>query len=109
MDNTKNMKALFIIVNVGFTEDVLKLARELGVRGVTILSARGEGSHHKSIMGVTVDVEKDLVFCIVEAELAEKVMEAVKDNAGVDTQAHGVCFTLPVDKTVGIVKTETES
>ena len=110
MENTATMKALFIIVNVGFTDDVLVLAREHGVRGATILSARGESSHHESILGVTVDVEKDLVFCIVEADIAKKVMAAVKEKAGVETRAHGVCFTLPVDKTVGIAKVaETET
>ena len=104
MEETVNMKALFIIVNVGFTEDVLTLAREMGVRGATILSARGESSHHESILGVTIDAEKDMVLCIVDAEIAEKVMAAVKEKAGVKTPAHGVCFTMPVDKTVGIIK-----
>ena len=104
MDNDESMKALFIIVNVGFTDDVLKLARDLGVRGATILPARGESSHHESILGVTIDVEKDLVFCIVEDDVAGNVMAAIKEQAGINTPAHGVCFTLPVDKTVGIVK-----
>ena len=104
MDNTANMKALFIIVNAGFTDDVLEMARELGVRGATILSARGESSHHESILGVTIDVEKDLVFCIVDGDIAKKVMDAVKEKFGIDTQTHGVCFTLPVEKTMGIIK-----
>jgi len=105
MEDTTNMKALFIIVNVGYTEDVLVLTRDLGVSGATIMSARGESSRHESIMGITVDVEKDLVFCVVEPETAEEVMAAVKEKVGVDTPAHGVCFTLPVDKAVGLRKT----
>ena len=105
MDSIANMKALFIVVNVGFTEEVLALAREMGVRGATIMGARGESTYHESILGVTVDVEKDMVMCIVDNEIAEKVITVVGEKAGVDTPAHAVCFTLPVDKTVVIEKT----
>ena len=108
MDGHIDMKALFIVVNVGFTDEVLEMIRELGVRGATILNARGESAHHESFMGITIDEEKDMVMCIVGKEIAEKAMRAVKKNAGVATPAHGVCFTLPVEKTVGITVPTTQ-
>jgi len=96
------MKALFMVVNAGFAEDVIEVAREVGVKGATILNARGEGSHHESFFGITLDTEKDMVFCITEEETADKAMEAVKEKAGVKTPAHCICFTMPIDKTVGL-------
>ena len=36
-----NHEVIFAIVNAGFAEDVMDVARELGVRGGTILNARG--------------------------------------------------------------------
>ena len=38
---TNNHEVIFAIVNSGFAEDVMEVAREQGVRGGTILSARG--------------------------------------------------------------------
>ena len=38
---TNNHEVIFAIVNSGYAEDVMDIARELGVRGGTILDARG--------------------------------------------------------------------
>ena len=38
---TENHEVIFAIVNSGFAEDVMDVAREQGVRGGTILNARG--------------------------------------------------------------------
>ena len=38
---TENHEVIFAIVNAGFAEDVMDVAREQGVRGGTILNARG--------------------------------------------------------------------
>jgi len=101
MEN-KHLKALFMVVNAGFAEDVIEIAREEGVKGATIFNARGEGSHHESFLGITVDTEKEMVFCITDEHTAEKAMESVKDKAGIKTAAHCICFTMPVEKTVGL-------
>jgi nitrogen regulatory protein PII len=101
MPSTKN-KALFIIVNAGFAESVLDLARELGLKGATIMNARGEGLHHESFMGITVDTEKEIILAVTDEETAAKVMETVKEQMGVKTPAHSVCFLMPVESVVGI-------
>ena len=38
---TNDHEVIFAIVNSGYAEDVMDIARELGVRGGTILNARG--------------------------------------------------------------------
>ena len=38
---TENYEVIFAIVNAGFVEDVMDVARENGARGGTILNARG--------------------------------------------------------------------
>lgn len=38
---TNEHEVIFAIVNSGFAEDVMEVAREQGVRGGTILNARG--------------------------------------------------------------------
>lgn len=94
----ENMKALFIIVNAGFAEEIVDIGRTEGAGGATILNARGEGMKPQTIMGITVDSEKEMVLSVVDEKTAVKIMDAVKKKAGIGTPAHGVCFFMPVDK-----------
>lgn len=96
------MKLLFIVVNAGFAEDVIEIARESGLRGATILNARGEGVHHESFMGITVDTEKEMILSIIEENTGLKVMEALKEKVGVYTPAHSICFLMPIEKITGL-------
>lgn len=96
------MRALYIIVNMGFANEVIDLMREAGAKGATIQNARGAGAFHGTVLGITVDHQKEIIVAVVESETANKVMALVKERAGAGTPAHSVCFTVPVDKTVGI-------
>ena len=92
-----NMRALFIITNAGFSDEIIGLARECGARGATVLTARGIGLNVKEIMGISVDREREIVISVVDVDTAEKIMAAVKEKAGISSTAHGVCFSLPID------------
>ena len=94
-----NLKALYIIVNAGFSSQIVEITRECGATGATILNARGSVAKPQTILGITIDSEKEIVLSIVKEEVANKIMEAVKENAGVGTPAHGLCFYLPVEAT----------
>ena len=98
MVQTGNTKALFIIVNAGHADDVIEIARSEGAGGATILNARGECSRHEVFMGITVDEEKEMIICLVDEPIDEKVMTAIKEKAGIKTAAHSICFTMPVEK-----------
>ena len=102
MENRTDMKALFMVVNAGFAEEVMEIARETGIKGATIMNARGEGASHESFMGIVVDTEKEMILCIADDETAKLAMAAVKEKAGIQTPAHGICFTMPVDQVLGI-------
>ncbi len=93
----KELKALYVIVNAGFSSEIVDIARELGAGGATILNARGSAAKPKTILGITIDTEKEIVLSVVEKDIALRIMEAVKERAGVGTQAHGLCFFMPVD------------
>lgn len=102
MEYKTNMKSLFIIVNAGFSSDVIDIAREAGAKGATIINARGESASHHMFMGITVDSEREVILTLVEAEVAEKVMAALSAKTGHQSPAHCVCFTLPVESMIGI-------
>ncbi len=92
-----NLKALYVIVNAGFSSQITDIARGLGAKGATILNARGSVSNPKTILGITIDTEKEILLTVVEEELAQKIIEKIKETAGVGTPAHGLCFYMPVE------------
>ena len=51
----------------------------------------------KTILGITIDTEKEIVLSVVEKDVALRIAEAIKEKAGVGTAAHGLCFFLPVE------------
>ncbi len=93
----KELKALYVIVNAGFASEIVDIAREFGAGGATIFNARGSAAKPKTILGITIDSEKEIVLSVVEKDIAVKIMEAVKERAGVGTSAHGLCFFMPVE------------
>ena len=95
----KNLKALYVIVNAGFSSQIVDIARECGSTGATIINARGSYQKPQTILGITIDSEKEIVLSVVEEEVANKIMEAVKEKAGVGTSAHGLCYYMPVEMT----------
>ncbi len=94
----KELKALYVIVNAGFASEIVDIARAEGAGGATILNARGSAAKPKTILGITIDTEKEIVLSVVEAEVACKIVEAVKTKAGIGTPAHGLCFYMPVEQ-----------
>jgi len=86
--------------------DNLRAGRKAGVKGMTILNARGEGLHHESFMGITVDTEKEMILFITDKAASEKAMAAIKKKAGIRTPAHSICLTMPVEKVVGVITYE---
>ncbi len=93
----KELKALYIIVNAGFSSEIVDIVREQGAGGATILNARGSAGKPQTILGITIDTEKEIILSIVEKDVALKIMDGVKEKAGAGTPAHGLCFFMPVE------------
>lgn len=103
----KELKALYVIVNAGFADQIVTIARSVGSTGATIMNARGSVSNPKTIFGITIDTEKEIIVSVVEKDTALRIMEQVKEKAGISTPAHGLCFFLPVEmSTLDINKTD---
>ena len=73
------------------------ISRSLGATGATIINARGSVAKPKTILGITIDTEKEIVLSVVEKGVAMKIVEAIKEKAGVGTSAHGLCFFMPIE------------
>lgn len=109
MEKNSNMKALYIIVNAGFADEVVEMAREAGAGGATIINARGTGAVHKAILGISIEAEKEMILSLVDGSTADKIIAVVKEKAGLKSPANGICFVMPVEKTIGVNELKAQS
>ena len=101
---TDNHEVIFAIVNSGYAEDVMDVARQQGVRGGTILNARGVVNEDAAaFFGITLHADKEILMMVVEKDIRDQVLKKAK----------GIAFSLPVSDVAGLAakvepKTENE-
>lgn len=106
--NNSNMKALYIVVNAGFAEQVVDFIRSKGSLGATIINARGISTLQKEILGISTDSDKEMILTVTDTATAHLIMKDVKEHSGFRSLAQGICFALPVTRTVGVSPTLAE-
>ena len=102
---TNNHEVIFAIVNAGFAEDVMEVAREHGARGGTILSGRGVAREEATaFFGIPLHSEKEILMMVVEKDVKNNILNAIYKEMGMGKPAQGIAFTLPVSDVAGLVK-----
>ena len=100
---TNDHEVIFAIVNSGFAEDVMDVAREQGVRGGTILNARGVVNEDAAaFFGITLHADKEILMMVVEKDIRDKVLNAIYKEMGMAKKAKGIAFSLPVSDVAGL-------
>ena len=100
---TDNHEVIFAIVNEGYAEEVMDIAREQGVRGGTILNARGVAKEDAAaFFGITLHAEKEILMMVVEKDIRDDVLNAIYKQMGMAKAAQGIAFSLPVSDVAGL-------
>ncbi len=104
---TNNHEVIFAIVNTGYAEDAMHVAREEGARGGTIISGRGVAREQEAtFFGITIHAEKEILMMVVEKDIREKVLHALYKQMGMGQKAQGIVFALPVSDVAGLATSE---
>lgn len=99
----KQMELIVAICEKGHTETVMDAARSAGARGGTVIHAKGTGSKYTSkFFGISIAEEKEMIYIVSSQENKKDIMRAIMDNAGIDSEAHTIVFSLPVSDTAGL-------
>ena len=94
---------LIVIANRGYIDLVMDAARGAGAYGGTVLQAKGTGMEHaEKFMGVSLAAEKEMIFIVTKTEQKNSIMKAVMEQAGPDSEAKAIVFSLPVTDTAGL-------
>lgn len=104
---TENHEVIFAIVDSGFAEEVMALARREGARGGTIMTARGVAREEAAaFFGITLHAEKEILMMVVERTIRDRILNAIYQEMGMDKKARGIAFSLPVSDVAGLVQQE---
>ena len=103
MDNKKGYHLLITIVVEGYAEKVMSVAKKSGANGGTLIKGREVGTKGGfKFFNVEVEPEKDILLIVCKENDKNKIMTSILEKYGANTEAKGVCITLPIDNVVGI-------
>ena len=103
MNEQFNHEVIFCIVNAGFSDSVMDVAREFGAKGGTVLHARGTANPEaEKLFNITVQPEKEIVVIIVKSEQKDPILKNLYQKVGLKTPGYGIAFSMPVTDVVGI-------
>lgn len=90
------------ILNQGYSEDAMEVAREAGAGGGTVVHSRQIGSKETmSIPGISIHDEKEIIFIVAENDCKLKIMQAIGEKCGIRSEAQGIVLSLPIDTVIG--------
>ena len=87
------------IVQRGVADDIVQAARDAGAQGATVTFARGTGVRERlGILGVAVEVEKEVINILVSSEQVERIFEKIYFAGKLDTPGMGIIYSTPLEK-----------
>lgn len=91
----------------GHVDEAIEAARAAGAAGGTIIRARSVGNAKaEQFIGISLTKEQELLLILARREGKFAIMQAIMERCGLKTEAEGVIFSLPVDRTAGIASVE---
>lgn len=92
-----------VVANQGYTEKIMDAARAAKAGGGTVIHAKGTGAEKaEQFLGVSLAAEKEMIFLVTRREDKNAIMRAIMDNAGLESKAKSIVFSLPVTETAGM-------
>lgn len=103
MSEEKKYRLIVAAVAENYVEAAMETARSVGAAGGTIVRARAFGNEKaEQFIGLSIVQEQEILLILARKEDTMSIMNALSDAVGIKTDAGGVIFSLPVDKTAGI-------
>ena len=110
MEKEITHELLVVITNQGHTDMVMDAARAAGATGGTAVHATGTGTElAKKSFGVSIAAEKELIFILTLEETRVPIMKAIMAQAGMQTEAQSLVFSLPVSDIAGLRRLDGEN
>jgi hypothetical protein len=103
MESNAKFDLILAVVNQGYSDELMSVAREAGATGGTIVNARSIA--HEGVVkffGICVQSEREIVTILAARESKAEIMQAISHSYGLKSDAKGIVFSLPVDGITGL-------
>jgi nitrogen regulatory protein P-II 1 len=95
-------KSIVAMIKPNLTDKVVNSAKQAGATGATIIPASGTGAREaKTFFGLTLDIRTDVVIFLVNSEMTEPILSAIKEAGRLSEPGTGIAFVFSVEQTVG--------
>ena len=95
------------VVQRGLADKIIEAARAAGSQGATVNFAKGMGIRERlGILGVAVDVEKEVIHVVASTEQQERVFEQMYLAGELDTPGMGIMYVTPLEKAATYIPDE---
>ncbi len=94
-----------VIVNHGYADDVMAVARKAGATGGTILNARGTGTEEDvKFFGISLVPEKEMLHIVTSREKADAIVAAVNAIPNLCAPGGGIVYRMNVEEFITLGK-----
>lgn len=97
-----NYSCILVIIDRGRSEECINVARKAGVRGGTVVHARGAGIPADFYFPLFIEPQKDLVIILTQKEQTQATIKKLVTELGLEQPGVGILFELPVIRTSGL-------
>ena len=95
-------KSIIEMFKPDLTGTVVDSAKDVCATGATIIPASGTGAHDaKTFFGLSLDIRTDVVIFLVDDEIVDLVLSAIKEAGRFKEPGTGIAFVLAVEQTAG--------
>lgn len=95
------------VVQRGRAEHVVQAAQDAGAQGATIYYGHGSGIRERlGLLGLTVDVEKEIITILVADDQSDRVFEAMYFAGELDVPGSGIIYITRLDKAATYIPQE---
>ncbi|MDD2232402.1 MAG: transcriptional regulator [Sphaerochaetaceae bacterium] len=92
-------KMINVICNQGFSEEVMKAARDAGAGGGTVMAGRGTGTPDDArFFGIQLVPEKEMLLILVDSARHDTVFDAITALPCMQDPGSGIVYTMPVSR-----------
>ena len=94
------MELIIAICLKGNSDKIMKVAREAGATGGTVVKAKGTASESDMFFGMAISDEKEILYIVSRKEKKSDIMKAIASYTN-EHGTHPLTFSLPVTETAG--------
>lgn len=103
-------KLISVIVNHGYADDVMEVARAAGAKGGTILTARGTGTEEDvKFFGITLVPEKEILMIVAKTETVPAILEAISQVEDICQPGGGIVYNMNIEQFIVLGQTNPDA